>query len=55
VIFDLDGVVMDAATLHAEGWQLLPEELPADPRAGGPGAHDSFDVVVRNRRTSRDA
>ncbi|GAA3510454.1 beta-phosphoglucomutase family hydrolase [Georgenia daeguensis] len=50
VVFDLDGVVTDTATLHAEAWRQLFETVLADPRAGGPGAHTPFDVVADYRR-----
>lgn len=50
VIFDMDGVVTDTATLHAEAWRQLFEEVLADPRVGGPGAHAPFDAVADYRR-----
>lgn len=50
VLFDLDGVVTDSATLHSEAWRQLFEMVLADPRAGGPGAHTPFDVVADYRR-----
>ncbi|MEV8027583.1 beta-phosphoglucomutase family hydrolase [Cellulosimicrobium funkei] len=50
VIFDLDGVVTDTATLHAEAWRQLFAEVLTDPRIGGPGAHASFDEVSDYRR-----
>ncbi|NMR19500.1 HAD-IA family hydrolase [Cellulomonas fimi] len=45
----MDGVVTDTATLHAEAWRRLFEEVLADPRAGGPG-HARFDPVADYRR-----
>ncbi|MHB1064081.1 MAG: beta-phosphoglucomutase family hydrolase [Georgenia sp.] len=48
VIFDMDGVVTDTATLHATAWRQLFETVLADPRAGGP--HDPFDAVADYRR-----
>lgn len=53
VIFDLDGVVTDTATLHARAWQQLFEAVLADPRAtiarrDGPPA--PFDVERDYRR-----
>ncbi|HLS72525.1 MAG TPA: beta-phosphoglucomutase family hydrolase, partial [Actinomycetaceae bacterium] len=45
VIFDLDGVVTDTATLHARAWRQLFEEVLSDPRAGEPGAQAPFDEV----------
>lgn len=46
VIFGLDGVVTDTATLHAEAWRQLFEEVLGDLRAGGSGAHAPFDAVA---------
>lgn len=50
MIFDLDGVVTDTATLHAQAWRRLFAEVLTDPRAGGPGAHAPFDEVSDYRR-----
>ena len=50
VIFDLDGVVTDTATLHAQAWRQLFAEVLTDPRTGGPGAHAPFDEVGDYRR-----
>lgn len=46
VIVDLDGVVVDTATLHAEAWRRLFDTVLADSRAGGPGAQPPFDAVA---------
>lgn len=48
VVFDMDGVVTDTATLHATAWRQLFEAVLPDPRAGGP--HDPFDAVRDYRR-----
>lgn len=50
VIFDMDGVVTDTATLHAAAWKQLFDQVLADPRArrGAPVA--PFDPVDDYRR-----
>jgi len=35
VIFDMDGVVTDTATLHTEAWRRLFDTVLADPRTAG--------------------
>lgn len=50
VIFEMDGVVTDTATLHAQAWRQLFEMVLADPRAGGSGAHAPFNAGGEDRR-----
>lgn len=44
VIFDLDGVVTDTASMHAAAWKRLFDEVLTDPRLGG-GPYAPFDVA----------
>ena len=50
VVFDLDGVVTDTASLHAAAWKSLFDEVLADPRAGRDAPLPPFDVVQDYRR-----
>ena len=50
VIFDMDGVVTDTATVHAAAWKRLFDEVLADPRAGGAGSARPFDPADDYRR-----
>ncbi|MGK2875535.1 MAG: beta-phosphoglucomutase family hydrolase [Nocardioides sp.] len=50
VIFDMDGVVTDTASLHAAAWKLMFDEVLADPRAGVAGRLGPFDAVEDYRR-----
>ncbi len=45
VIFDMDGVVTDTATVHAAAWRRLFDEVLDDPRLAGGGPHAGFDPV----------
>lgn len=49
VIFDLDGVVTDTASVHAVAWKRLFDEVLADPRLGV-GPYAPFDVAEDYRR-----
>ncbi|MAM53425.1 beta-phosphoglucomutase family hydrolase [Leucobacter sp. wl10] len=49
VIFDLDGVVTNTATVHAAAWKRLFDEALADPRLDG-GPYAPFDVTEDYRR-----
>ncbi len=49
VIFDLDGVVTDTASVHAAAWKRLFDAVLADPRLGG-GPYAPFDVTEDYRR-----
>lgn len=50
VIFDMDGVVTDTATLHAEAWRRLFDTVLADPRATGAASTEPFDTDADYRR-----
>lgn len=50
VIFDMDGVVTDTATLHAEAWQRLFDSVLADPRATAAASAEPFDTDADYRR-----
>ncbi len=45
VIFDMDGVVTDTASLHAAAWKRLFDEVLADPRTHVGGTPRPFDPV----------
>nr|WP_229116397.1 beta-phosphoglucomutase family hydrolase [Parenemella sanctibonifatiensis] len=49
MIFDLDGVVTNTATVHAAAWKRLFDEALADPRLDG-GPYAPFDVTEDYRR-----
>lgn len=49
VLFDMDGVVTDTATIHAAAWQQLFDEVLQDPRADGADLRP-FDPVEDYRR-----
>ena len=50
VLFDMDGVVTDTASLHAAAWKRLFDEVLADPRAQTNGPPTPFDVIEDYRR-----
>ena len=50
VLFDMDGVVTDTASLHAAAWKRLFDDVLADPRAQMNGTPVPFDVVEDYRR-----
>ena len=50
VLFDMDGVVTDTASLHAAAWKRLFDDVLADPRARTHGPQAPFDVVQDYRR-----
>nr|WP_255465797.1 beta-phosphoglucomutase family hydrolase [Cellulomonas sp. APG4] len=50
VIFDMDGVVTDTATLHAEAWRQLFDMVLADPRTAGAASAEPFDTDADYRR-----
>ncbi|HXU97003.1 MAG TPA: beta-phosphoglucomutase family hydrolase, partial [Jiangellaceae bacterium] len=50
VIFDMDGVVTDTASVHAAAWKLLFDEVLSDPRAALNGPVGPFDSVEDYRR-----
>lgn len=50
VIFDMDGVVTDTATLHAGAWKQLFDQVLADPRLASAGPVAPFDPVQDYRR-----
>lgn len=50
VIFDMDGVVLQTAHLHAAAWKQLFDDVLADPRAGGPERNRPFDTGEDYRR-----
>lgn len=50
VVFDMDGVVMDTAALHAEAWESLFDEVLADRRVAGSVARTPFDPVKDYRQ-----
>ncbi|NUU16997.1 beta-phosphoglucomutase family hydrolase [Cellulomonas humilata] len=50
VIFDLDGVVTDTATLHAAAWRQLFADVLADARVPGGASHQPFDATADYRR-----
>ena len=50
VIFEMDGVVTDTATMHAEAWRRLFDTVLADPRASGADSTEPFDTDADYRR-----
>lgn len=50
VIFDMDGVVTDTASLHAAAWKRMFDAVLTDPRAGVDGSLRPFDVLEDYRR-----
>ncbi|WP_034228606.1 beta-phosphoglucomutase family hydrolase, partial [Actinotalea ferrariae] len=50
VIFDMDGVVTDTATLHTEAWRRLFDTVLADPRTAGATSREPFDPEADYRR-----
>ena len=50
VIFDMDGVVTDTASVHAAAWARLFDEVLNDPRLSGAGPYPPFDAVTDYRR-----
>ncbi|CAN5429459.1 beta-phosphoglucomutase family hydrolase [soil metagenome] len=50
VLFDMDGVVTDTASLHAAAWKRLFDDVLGDPRARTHGPQALFDVVQDYRR-----
>lgn len=50
VIFDMDGVVTDTASVHAAAWKQLFDAVLADDRAGPGGDRAPFDVAADYRR-----
>jgi beta-phosphoglucomutase-like phosphatase (HAD superfamily) len=50
VIFDMDGVVTDTASLHAKAWKHLFDQVLADPRVVVVKPVHPFDVVQDYRR-----
>lgn len=50
VIFDMDGVVTDTASLHAQAWKQLFEQTLRDPRATSTRPENPFDPVEDYRR-----
>ncbi len=50
VIFDMDGVVTDTASLHASAWKELFDAVLADPRVAPRGELEPFDVELDYRR-----
>ena len=50
VIFDMDGVVTDTASLHAAAWKQLFDMVRADPRLECEGPMAPFDAVEDYRR-----
>lgn len=50
VVFDMDGVVTDTASLHAAAWKLMFDAVLADPRSGMEGPLRPFDAVEDYRR-----
>lgn len=56
VIFDMDGVVTDTASLHAAAWKDLFDAAVADPRARSEAEAQPFDVAESPmNRWSRNA
>jgi hypothetical protein len=49
VIFDMDGVVTDTASLHAAAWKELFDGVLADPRAAAQGRLEPFDADLDYR------
>lgn len=50
VIFDLDAVVTDTATVHAEAWRVMVDSALTDPRAGTGSTGGPFDVQTDDHR-----
>lgn len=50
VLFDMDGVVLDSATLHAAAWKRLFDTVMADLRLGTGAPPDPFDPETDYRR-----
>jgi beta-phosphoglucomutase family hydrolase len=50
VLFDLDGVVTDTATMHAVAWKQLFDSVLRDPRLAGAGVQAAFDEEADYRR-----
>ena len=50
VIFDMDGVVTDTASLHAQAWKQLFDETLQDERATAMAAQSTFDPVADYHR-----
>jgi len=50
VLFDMDGVVLDSATLHAEAWKRLFDAVMADPRFASDRPPEPFDAETDYRR-----
>lgn len=50
VLFDMDGVVMDTAGLHAAAWKRLFDEVLDDPRLTLKGSYAAFEPVADYRR-----
>jgi beta-phosphoglucomutase family hydrolase len=50
VIFDMDGVVTDTASVHATAWKQLFDAALSDPRAGLASSTAPFDVEADYRR-----
>ncbi|GAA4283871.1 beta-phosphoglucomutase family hydrolase [Brevibacterium daeguense] len=50
VVFDMDGVVTDTASLHAVSWQQLFDDVLADERLEGDIDRSPFDVIADYRK-----
>ena len=50
VLFDMDGVVTNTASIHAAAWKQLFDQVLRDPRVSVLDRDRPFDVVVDYRR-----
>lgn len=50
VLFDMDGVVTDTATIHAAAWKQLFDSVLRDPRLAGAGVRTPFDEKADYRQ-----
>ena len=54
VIFDMDGVVTDTASVHSNAWKKLFDAILADPRLEPSEGHDAGDIDRREFSISTD-